>query len=227
MDSLRTVAKRKFYLIAEHQALVSILDQQTLDCVQNTRIQNLKAATGSYNFRTIWRKGKESDAIYNQTCMVNAIALTIENDIDDLPDGARADRFIEEIRTSGKNDEEYKKLLKYLKLDSSCVNDQIVMYKSVLDEISEEDGILLMRQRLIIPKTLRKDIMRKLHTSHQGVDQTLRRACETVYWPGLTSDIKNNVRACELCLRYCPSQAKETMGSDPLATRIFEEVAAG
>ncbi len=239
----------RFELVVDHQPLVSILDKQTLDCVQNTRIQNLKAATGRYDFTTTWRKGKshripdalsrspvndptgedleESQDIYNQTCtQVNTAVLAIEHDIDDWPEDKHTDPLLDEIRSKGQQDEEYINLLKYLRSSNPKINDEIALYRSVLDEISEDEGILVMRQRLIIPKCLRKEVLKRLHASHQGVDRTLRRARQTVFWPGISSDVKSTVRACEACLKYSPSQSRETMKKDKPVTRVFEEVAA-
>ncbi|QQP57608.1 Uncharacterized protein FKW44_002648 [Caligus rogercresseyi] len=38
-----------------------------------------------------------------------------------------------------------------------------------MDEISETNGLLLFRQRLIIPRPLRREVLRRLHASHQGL----------------------------------------------------------
>ena len=47
-----------FTVVVDHQALVSILDRQTLDAVENPKIQRLKERLAPYVFRTEWRKGK-------------------------------------------------------------------------------------------------------------------------------------------------------------------------
>ena len=39
----------------------------------------------------------------------------------------------------------------------------------------------------IIPKSLRSEVLKQLHASHQGIERTQRRA--TVYWPRIISDI--------------------------------------
>ena len=46
-----------FELITDHQPLVSILNHQTLDMVDNPRIQRLKEKTAAFVFHTRWVKG--------------------------------------------------------------------------------------------------------------------------------------------------------------------------
>ena len=47
----------KFTIFVDHQALVSILDHQTLDAVDSPKIQRLKQRLSPYVFETVWKKG--------------------------------------------------------------------------------------------------------------------------------------------------------------------------
>jgi hypothetical protein len=50
----------KFTLLVDHQQLVSIMDRQTLDMVDNHNLQRLKERLSPFVFTTIWRKGKDN-----------------------------------------------------------------------------------------------------------------------------------------------------------------------
>lgn len=50
---------KHFELWVDHQPLKSILDRQTLDCVENPRLQRLKVRLAPYAFTTVWVKGKD------------------------------------------------------------------------------------------------------------------------------------------------------------------------
>ena len=60
------VAKCRYYLLGlqhfelwvDHQPLKSILDRQSLDCVENPRLQRLKSRLAPYNFHHAVGKGK-------------------------------------------------------------------------------------------------------------------------------------------------------------------------
>ncbi len=238
-----------FDLIVDHQPLVSILDKQTLDSVDNSRIQRLKTATAPYNFTTTWKKGKEhripdalsrapiqdpsqedlaeDEEIYKYMCTVQrSVVLAIDNDTNDTQDDDIADKMLQEIKDNGRTDEEVQALEQYLRGDGEQVPKTLSHMKAVLSEMSADKGLILFRQRLFIPRNMRKNILQRLHSSHQGVDRTLRRARQTVFWPGISSDIKSTVDACKMCQYYRPSQPKEPMKSDEPPSRIFEHVAA-
>ena len=60
-----------FELIVDHKPLKSILNTQTLDMVDNPRIQRLKEKLSAFIFHTTWRKGKDHvipDALSRAPC---------------------------------------------------------------------------------------------------------------------------------------------------------------
>jgi hypothetical protein len=42
-------------------------------------------------------------------------------------------------------------------------------YFDIRDELTVQDGILFRGERAIIPKTLRSDMMQRIHSSHIGI----------------------------------------------------------
>ena len=99
-----------------------------------------------------------------------------------------------------------------------CIRD------SVRTQLSVDDGLVLFGCRLVIPTKARKKILNDLHSSHQGIDRTKRRARQTVYWPAMTSDIDNLVSSCEKCAAQLPSHQKEPMLTEPPPQRVYEDV---
>ena len=62
-----------------------------------------------------------------------------------------------------------------------------------------EDGLILKGARCVIPKSLRLTILQRLHSSHRGVSGTLKRARESVFWPGMSGQIKDYISKCDTC----------------------------
>ena len=54
------------------------------------------------------------------------------------------------------------------------------------DEMSVQDGVLYKGCRVVIPSLLRQEMLGRIHYAHLGVEACLRRARETLYWPGMT-----------------------------------------
>ena len=53
--------------------------------------------------------------------------------------------------------------------------------------------------------------VKRIHSSHLGMNGCLNRARGCLCWPGKTGDIKNYVSTCEACREYERSQVRETM----------------
>ena len=61
----------------------------------------------------------------------------------------------------------------------------VAIYYDLREDVVIQDGLHFKGDRLVVPKTLRKHMLRILHSSHQGIKSTLRRARETIYWPNV------------------------------------------
>ena len=88
-------------------------------------------------------------------------------------------------------------------------------YWTFREEMSADDGILytaFIGERMVIPKSCQKDLLER-------IEATLRRARDSIYWPGLTSDIKQMVESCQACSKEKPSQEKETLRSHDILSK--------
>lgn len=97
--------------------------------------------------------------------------------------------------------------------DVSTENKAIKTYWSQRDHLSLQNGVLCqrweseagdeVRWQLVMPSSLRNDVLQELHTEetagHLGVNKTLGRVKERFYWPGCTKDVKDWCRSCDLC----------------------------
>ena len=64
----------------------------------------------------------------------------------------------------------------------------------------------------------------KLHASHLGVESCLRRARETIFWTGMSNEIKQMVARCETCRKYETSNRKEPLMPHEIPSRPWEQV---
>ncbi|KAJ8369334.1 hypothetical protein SKAU_G00093620 [Synaphobranchus kaupii] len=90
------------------------------------------------------------------------------------------------------------------------------------DEISVQNGVLFPGQKVIIPKSLRPEMLTRIHSSHIGGEACYRHAQETLYWPNMQTEIKDFVSTCSTCNAYAHNQQKETMLSHDLPTRPWQ-----
>ena len=79
-------------------------------------------------------------------------------------------------------------------------------YFPLRDQLSTVDGVAIYKDRIIVPPSLRNDILTALHSAHQGVTSMISRAETSVFWPGITSDIISRRNKCNHCNRMAPTQ---------------------
>ena len=84
-------------------------------------------------------------------------------------------------------------------------------YYNVRDELSIENDVIFKGERIVIPPSLRHTIRSRAHSSHIGIEGSLRRARECVYWPNMNSEIKLDIERCETCRAHDDAQSKETL----------------
>ena len=102
-------------------------------------------------------------------------------------------------------------------------------YISVKDELSVHKGLLLRGNRLVIPPALRKEILAKIHSGHQGATKCRARARQSVWWPGLGKELEDLISNCPVCCRHSNQHAEPLLPSafpdhpwQKVATDLFE-----
>ncbi|GFS27730.1 hypothetical protein ElyMa_005298500 [Elysia marginata] len=70
------------------------------------------------------------------------------------------------------------------------------------ENLSTLDGVVLYKDRVVIPPSLRPEVLSALHSAHQGVNL---RAEASVFWPEITTDIVGVRTNCTHCNRMAPS----------------------
>ena len=75
-------------------------------------------------------------------------------------------------------------------------------YWSCRDEISEIDGLLFKAQKLIVPQSKRKEMLKLIHESHEGIVKCKQRGRDILFRPGMSSQIEEKVSQCSLCAQF-------------------------
>ena len=78
-------------------------------------------------------------------------------------------------------------------------------YHQFRDYLSTSDNVILYKHRILIPPSLREDVLKALHAAHQGVTSMVSRAEASVFWPGITPAIAQLRAECYQCNRIAPS----------------------
>ena len=97
-------------------------------------------------------------------------------------------------------------------------------YFSFRDELTVHDGIIYKGQRVVVPASQRSTIKEKIHSSHLGIDGCLRRARESLFWPNMTTEIREYISRCDICRKYDVSNPKETLMHHDIPDRPWAKI---
>ena len=92
------------------------------------------------------------------------------------------------------------------------------------DELAVIDGIILKGRHIVIPQSLRQQILEQLHTNHMGIEKTKLLACESVYWSSINADMENFIKNCATCLQFQQTEPKEKIIHHDIPLRPWEVV---
>ena len=227
-----------FTVVIDHRPLVPVLNNYTLDAIENPRLQRLKEKIMGYVYTATWRKGKEhaipdalSRAPVDQPTPED-IALGAETGayVRGVVTQRTGDRVLEGLRVSSREDPVYTKLLQCVTQGFPKCRDQLDpslwQYWKERDNLYHDGELVLIGPRVVVPTARRREVLARLHDAHCGVEATKRRARQTVWWPGINSDITNTVQACEPCQVLQPSQQQEPLMLEEAPSLPFESVSA-
>ena len=95
---------------------------------------------------------------------------------------------------------------------------------SFRDELVVESGVIFKGRQILVPPGMQKDILKQLHSGHQGVEKTLRLAHESVYWVKINSDIENICKSCESCQEQQDANIREPLLPHRLPSRPWQHI---
>ncbi|KAK3791994.1 hypothetical protein RRG08_035482 [Elysia crispata] len=100
-------------------------------------------------------------------------------------------------------------------------------YWTFKEEVVQNDNALLMKgSQIIIPKALRKDMLKRIHEGHLGMQMAKQRARESVYWPKMNQQIDWLIQSCSTCQKHRNSQSKETLMCHSVPENPFDKIGA-
>lgn len=75
-------------------------------------------------------------------------------------------------------------------------------YETRFHEMSVQGNCLLWGNRVIVPKSLQKEVLQLLHESHPGLSKMKAVARSHVWWPSLDNDIAITIQRCRICQEH-------------------------
>ena len=232
------VYARSVTVETDHRPLISI-HRKPLAAAPK-RLQRMLLRLQRYNYKLVFRPGRDlilADCLSRacpptatETTFTEELATLVGVDMEQMNDLklVASAETITKINNSAKSDDEYQQLVKQIISGWPPSPKNIAVdlrpFHTFADELTVSNGLAFKGNRLVVPRDLRAYILERLHSAHTGVNGCIRRARDTVFWPGITVHIKRVVESCNICAHYQQSKQKEPLLSHPVPSRPWEKV---
>lgn len=201
----------KFLLETDHKPLVSLLGTKSL-CDLPPRVQRFRMRLMRFTYDVIHIPGKElntPDALSRAPISEggrDTKKQELETDayVSSVVQSLPATRnCLDRIRDELKNDSVCAELIRYISTEwpqeKSQVSDSVRPYWNLRGELTVNEELLMKGCRLVIPVKLQGEFLEKLHEGHLGITKCRERAKISIWWPGLSTQIKELVSNCYKC----------------------------
>ena len=203
-----------FTILTDHKPLEAMF-KMNLEEVNNTRIHNFREKIAHLRFVVKYTAGRYhmiADALSRAPAPGTfeddeppSENFIVRKTMDHYHHIARSDKSLEKIFEAAKNDENYLKMVRDIRRDVD--NTEIKKEEdhpgkefskdewSRLSLLEDQDDTLLIfdANRIVIPRSYRREILEGLHISHPQGDTAVGMARDRYFWPHMRRDIINMV----------------------------------
>jgi hypothetical protein len=206
---------KSIHIETDHKPLLGIL-AKPMHAI-SARMQRMRLRLQRYDLQVSYKPGKEmfiadtlsrapiklktgNDTLFDESLEVNMINATADK-LCELKEATECDPTLQIL----------KKFTQDGWPEKSEIPQNVRPYYSYRDEISEEKELLMKGNKLIIPKSLQREMLEKVHAAHLGIVKSKALAREAIFWPGLSSQLEDMISACSVC-----QSVRNDLPSEPL-----------
>ena len=214
----------RFEIHTDHRPLLASLQTKRLDSL-TPRLQRFKMRLGRYDYSITYIPGKEQsvpDAL--SRAPIDSMQTFMGTEIEDynvfsVQSMPISPNQLENVIREQQKDPVLSKLIEFFKKNKGkeiSKNDfplEIREFMPMFHEITIVENILLRGKKIVIPTSMRKEMLRRIHQGHQGIVKCQRLARDALWWPRINQEIENMVNNCESCSKHQVTRAEPMLSS--------------
>ena len=214
-----------FQIETDHKPLVPLLSNKPLDQLP-IRVQRFRFRMMRFDYVITHVPGKQlqiADALSRAPVssatdvdyqFQKDISAYVELLVQTLPATDHQLQVVQEAQDSDVTCTQIKSYCQHGWPDQMRLQGTLKQYFSVKDELSVTNGLLLRGNRLVIPQSLRSEMLQKSHAGHQEISKCCQRALQSVWWPAISKDIEETISRCMVCCKTRYQHAEPLLSSD-------------
>jgi transposase InsO family protein len=194
------------------------------------RLQKLMMRLQRYNIKVIYKKGTSlvlADTLSRASLQStsdhkssNFEIFRLEVETDDIQHSQLTSKTVASLQEATKCDETMQLLAQMIGAgwpkEKSKLPTSVSPYWVFRDEMSITNGVIYRGLQAVVPPSMQKSMLQKVHCSHLGAESNIRMCKDIIFWPGMQAAIKDACSNCGVCAQYAPVHPKEPMKSQPV-----------
>ena len=196
----------------DHKPLLKIFRNRSLNDIPNSRIRDLKEMTLPYRFKITHIPGLKN--IIPNAFSRYPVGIAPE-DTEDEANAIRTNSALQAItwdmlKVATQSSIAMMHLIKAIEDGFPTTREEVPSdiqdFYQYRNDLHYTDGVVLYNDRIVVPPSLRDQILESLHAAHQCTSMMHSRARSSIFWPGISKAIQQQRDHCNSCNRNAPSQ---------------------
>ena len=229
---------RHFQVVVDHEPLCTMYNQHSREVT--VRVAKHKSKLLDFDFEVIYQPGATNPCDWASRCPPPPRSYTAEEreelGVEDEEENqeimvCRMEELTDAVtvpvlQRHTKADKDIQKLVEDIKKGRLREELRSSGYKECFQELSVHEDMLMRGDRVVIPRSLRADVLQAAHLGHPGKESMIRQLRQSCWWPRLSTDVKEFQESCVPCLAAVDSNTTPPMQTRETPDRPWQHCSA-
>ncbi|EFO90739.1 hypothetical protein CRE_08209 [Caenorhabditis remanei] len=228
---------RKFLLRTDHKPLLSIFgSKKGIPVHSQNRLVRWSTILLAYDFDIEYIKTDDfgqADALSRMIQKMpneheDVVIAQVEVDVEETLRSAirKLPVRVRDIQEETKKSKMLQNVMKYVSrgIWPKKIDEKLKKFYSVKGSFSVVQDCLMMSDRVVVPESLQRAVLKQLHEGHPGMVRMKQLARSFVYWPKIDEDVEKVVSACTICQVHGKTPKKVPLQPWKTPERVWQRV---
>lgn len=224
---------RKFELVSDHKPLLALFGEyRSLPQMAAGRLQRWSIFLSGFDYTFKHIKGTQNvnaDALSRLPIVEESKGESEFRELDYVHFLENANVIdLNLVRVETRRDSILGKLFNYIRygFPNTMEDLKLKAYFNKKEELYIENEVIMWGYRILVPTKCRNNLLRELHSCHEGIVKMKTTARSYFWWPSLDKDIERVVESCKVCLSFRSEPSKAILTPWKREEKVYDRVHA-